>query len=230
MMGTFTRRAPSAIATLLLLSSCGGGGNTGPNPGPTAAKLAFTAQPGVTAVGAAITPAVQVAVQTSSGTTVTSATDPITIALGSNPGSATLSGTTVVNAVSGVATFADLAISAPGGGYTLVASSGTLTGATSSPFDVTGGTNSVTISVVNNQFQPKTQTVSVGTTVRWVWASGAGPHNVAPDATEPPRSGDPVTGPASYEHTFNTPGTYHYYCEVHGGPGGVGMSGTITVQ
>jgi hypothetical protein len=31
-------------------------------------------------------------------------------------------------------------------------------------------------------------------------------------------------------NTFAQPGTYHYYCEVHGGPGGFGMSGTVTVN
>jgi plastocyanin len=327
-MGTLRRRAPIAIPLFLLLSSCGGGGSTGPNP--TSNKLAFTAQPSGTSVGGVVTPAVQVAVQNSSGVTVTSSTDPITIVLGSNPGGGTLSGTTVANAVSGVATFADLGVNASGVGYTLVASSGTLTGATSSPFDVFGsatqiaknagdsqtgavstavstppsvivrdagnvpvpgvpvtfgvasgggtvspttpvntdqngiaavtswilgpsvgqntltatasslagspltftatGSNTVTISVVNNQFQPAMKTVGVGTTVRWVWATGAGPHTVTPDATEPPRSGNPVSAPFSYEHTFDTPGTYRYYCEVHGGPAGFGMSGTITVQ
>jgi hypothetical protein len=39
----------------------------------------------------------------------------------------------------GVATFADLSINAMGNGYTLVASSGTLTAATSSPFNINGG-------------------------------------------------------------------------------------------
>jgi hypothetical protein len=29
---------------------------------------------------------------------------------------------------------------------------------------------------------------------------------------------------------FDDPGTYPYYCEVHGGAGGVGMHGTIIVQ
>ena len=30
--------------------------------------------------------------------------------------------------------------------------------------------------------------------------------------------------------TFNTPGMYRYYCDLHGGPNGVGMSGTVTVN
>jgi plastocyanin len=55
-------------------------------------------------------------------------------------------------------------------------------------------------------------------------------HNVVPDGTEPASSGAPRNGPATYQYTFNTPGTYRYYCSVHGGPGGVSMSGTIIVQ
>jgi hypothetical protein len=30
--------------------------------------------------------------------------------------------------------------------------------------------------------------------------------------------------------TFNTPGVYGYYCDLHGGPNGFGMSGTVTVN
>ena len=30
--------------------------------------------------------------------------------------------------------------------------------------------------------------------------------------------------------TFNQPGTYAYYCSIHGAPGGVNMSGTVVVQ
>ncbi len=50
------------------------------------------------------------------------------------------------------------------------------------------------------------------------------------DATQPIRSGNPVPGPNVYQFTFNTPGTYQYFCEIHGAPGGVGMSGTVVVQ
>ncbi len=41
-------------------------------------------------------------------------------------------------------------------------------------------------------------------------------------------SGDLDNG-QSYSHTFNTAKVVNYYCRYHGGPGGQGMSGTITV-
>src|SRR2546430_13042515 len=47
----------------------------------------------------------------------------VSVALSSNPGGATLGGTTPVTAVSGVATFFDLSLNKTGTGYTLTASS-----------------------------------------------------------------------------------------------------------
>ncbi|MGD0020639.1 MAG: hypothetical protein ABSD62_15470, partial [Candidatus Limnocylindrales bacterium] len=60
----------------------------------------------------------------------------VTIAIGTNPGGGTLSGTTSVAAVAGVATFSNLSINLPGTGYTLSATSTGLTSATSSAFDI----------------------------------------------------------------------------------------------
>ena len=85
------------------------------------------------------------------------------------------------------------------------------------------------VSVTNNQFTPASLTISAGTTVVWTWNSPAQNHNVAPAASQPTRSGNPVNGPATYQFKFDTPGTYVYFCEVHGSALG-GMRGTITVQ
>jgi hypothetical protein len=70
------------------------------------------------------------------GVTVASSTAAVTMAIGTNPGGGTLSGTLTVNAVAGVATFSNLSINNPGNGYTLVATSTGLTSATSTPFTV----------------------------------------------------------------------------------------------
>ena len=104
-----------------------------------AAKVVFTAQPTNTTAGAAISPAVQVTVEDSQNNVVTTATNQITIAIGTNPSSGTLSGLAQVNAVAGVATFSNLSINSAGTGYTLAASAAALTGATSNAFNVLVG-------------------------------------------------------------------------------------------
>src|SRR5207249_901814 len=87
-------------------------------------------------VGATITPAVTVTALDASGNTVPSFTGAVSLALG-NAGGATLSGNGPVNAVNGVATMANLTIDKVGTGYTLTATSGTLTQATSNAFNIT---------------------------------------------------------------------------------------------
>src|SRR6266480_8085542 len=114
------------------------GGDKAPTqPAAPASKLAFTVPPTNAAGAQLITPPVQVTVQDASGNTVTSATDAVTLALGANPGAGTLSGTLTVAAVQGIATFNNLRIDRPGSGYTLAASAGGLSGATSVRFAVT---------------------------------------------------------------------------------------------
>ena len=104
-----------------------------------AAKLAFAVQPTNVVAGTAITPAVTVMIEDAQGNPLTTATNAVTMAIGTNPSSGTLAGTLTVNAVAGVATFSNLSINAAGSGYTLAASSGSLTGATSNAFGVTAG-------------------------------------------------------------------------------------------
>jgi Flp pilus assembly pilin Flp len=102
-------------------------------------KLVFTVQPSSSFAGASITPSIQVTVVDGAGSTVTSSSAAITLAIGTNPGGGVLSGTTTVNAASGVATFSGLSIDKPGVGYTLVASGPGLIGATSTAFTISIG-------------------------------------------------------------------------------------------
>lgn len=128
--------------------------------GGAATHLAFTVQPGNAAAAVAIAPAVKVTALDSLGNTATSFTGPVAIALGANPGSGTLSGTTPISAVAGVATFSDLSINKLGNGYTIVATSAGLTGATSTAFNiVAGGATQLVFSV-----QPTTTTAGVSIT------------------------------------------------------------------
>jgi plastocyanin len=88
-----------------------------------------------------------------------------------------------------------------------------------------------TVSVINNSFSPDASTIAVGATVTWNWPAGSLDHNVVPDdGSTPSTSGGPSNGPDSHSFTFTAPGTFRYHCAVHGAPGGVGMSGVVTVQ
>ena len=80
-------------------------------------------------------PSLQVEVVDGAGNRVTSSSASITIALGPSMGSGALHGTTTVTAIAGVASFANLSIDARGT-YTLRASAGGLTPATSNSFRV----------------------------------------------------------------------------------------------
>lgn len=104
-------------------------------PGP-ASQLTFTAQPPTSVAGTVITPPIRVTATDRFGNIARSFIGPVTIALGANPGNGTLSGTTSVAAVSGVATFGDLRISSSGSGYTLTAAASGLTSGTSAGFNV----------------------------------------------------------------------------------------------
>jgi plastocyanin len=200
---SFSATAAADVATVL--SKAGGDNQTG----GTNAQLATLVQAKVADQFANGIPGVAVN-WAASGAAVSAATVP-TDASGISPVTVTLGGTA--------------------GPVTITATAGDLIGSPLT-FNATATTAqpSTTVFVTNNSFSPQTVTIAAGTKVTWTWGSSAINHNVAPDATLPPRSGNPVNGPHTYEFTFNNPGTYLYHCEVHGAAGGIGMSGTITVQ
>ncbi|HSD30953.1 MAG TPA: S8 family serine peptidase [Gemmatimonadales bacterium] len=101
-----------------------------------ASQLAFIVQPSSPFQGSAITPAVQVSARDAFGNTATAFGGSVTIAIGANPSSGALTGTTTTAAVAGVATFSDLRIDSAGTGYTLEASAGGLPSSTSASFQV----------------------------------------------------------------------------------------------
>jgi len=91
-------------------------------------SLAFTSdgQPTNTVAGSSImslSGPVKVEVLDGSGQLATASSAPVTVAIGSNPGSGELSGTVMVSASGGIASFSDLKIDKPGIGYTLTAMS-----------------------------------------------------------------------------------------------------------
>jgi plastocyanin len=83
------------------------------------------------------------------------------------------------------------------------------------------------VSVKNNLFDPTYLTINTGEKVEWNW-------HVATDHTTTSDNGHWDSGILSglgtkFEHIFNSPGVYPYHCTLHGGLGGIGMSGTIEV-
>jgi plastocyanin len=87
-------------------------------------------------------------------------------------------------------------------------------------------------------FQHTDPTIHVGDTVTWQWVNGLHSTKSAAGqldswdsqvqfATTPPNP------PVTFSHTFLIPGTFNYYCQVHGSDAGggqvAGMSGFIDV-
>ena len=85
-------------------------------------------------------------------------------------------------------------------------------------------------------FAPANVTINAGQTVCWT-NTGGNPHTVSsnkssgqnftctPVSSEEFESGNLTSGD-TFDHTFNTPGTYAYHCDVHG----CSMAGSVTVN
>lgn len=102
---------------------------------------------------------------------------------------------------------------------------------TSTPTAAAAGSQSggqaMTVNLKNSAFDPKTLSVSAGTTVTWTNQDSVTHTVTADDGSFD--SKDLAQG-AKFTFKFSKPGTYAYYCTIHGGKGGKGMAGTITVK
>ena len=103
---------------------------------PVPAKLAFSATSIQATAGAPLNPVLEVILQDADGNRASGNTGAVTLELATNPASGQLDGTLTVNAVDGVARFSEVVIKKAGTGYSLRASSGSLTAAVSPTFDV----------------------------------------------------------------------------------------------
>jgi plastocyanin len=83
----------------------------------------------------------------------------------------------------------------------------------------------VTVKISNFQFTPKEVTVPAGATVEWI--DEVGRHTV--EADDGSFKSDTLTANGKYEHTFNEPGAYSYFCTFHGDKHGVDMAGVVKV-
>ena len=203
-----------AMAGVLFVWACGGdGGNGGMEPATTG-----TLQVNVTVDGAA-----------RSGLTVELFA----------PGAGTATATTIT-AANGRATFSNLEPGSyevevtVGGSLSLAPGQDAREGGT-----VTAGeTATITYTLVDSfsgeivearddyTFSQPNLVITAGTAVRWVNV-GAMLHTVTPDGNTEWTAANLGGNGSTFTHTFDTPGTYEYYCEPHLTQG---MTGTVTVN
>jgi plastocyanin len=85
-----------------------------------------------------------------------------------------------------------------------------------------GFSATVDVSVANFAFSPPNVSVAPGDTVRWTFLST---HTTTSNVATPPEPWDSGTRSSGvFTHTFNTPGTYSYHCNIH-----PFMTGSVTV-
>jgi plastocyanin len=75
-------------------------------------------------------------------------------------------------------------------------------------------------------YGPVDITVAAGSSITW-FNAGEFDHSATADDGSWDTAVFSPGGQATID--FDTPGTYLYYCILHGTPGGNGMSGTVTV-
>ena len=93
------------------------------------------------------------------------------------------------------------------------------------------------VRIVDTAFQPEDLTVAVRSTIVWNQI-GLQAHSVT--AADQSFDSSPSCSPIrthkclgegnNFSVEFTEPGSYDYYCRVHGLPDGTGMTGTITVE
>jgi plastocyanin len=80
------------------------------------------------------------------------------------------------------------------------------------------------VSISNFSFMPSSITIAQGDSVKWTWAGPDTNHSVTAKAGQADSfDSDPGKTPTSldhppgstFSHTFNTPGTFSYFCKVH---------------
>ena len=87
----------------------------------------------------------------------------------------------------------------------------------------TGPLAAATVSVADNVFTPASVTITHDESVEWDW-KGMNPHDVEFDDST--LTGSPTQTTGTFTVRFVNPGTYTYWCEVHGRS----MSGEVVVK
>jgi plastocyanin len=83
------------------------------------------------------------------------------------------------------------------------------------------------VNMVNFGYTPKEIHIAPGQTVTWTNSDGLQHTVTADDGSFDSGLLDPG---ATFTQEFDTPGVYAYFCQPHGGPGGVGMAAVVVVD
>jgi plastocyanin len=105
--------------------------------------------------------------------------------------------------------------------------------------DLPAPPGSVTVTIQDFSFAPRSVTIKAGATVRWTNA-GPSAHNTTSDATlwDSGPLGAPMSGGgygngsshgASFDFSFTQPGTYPYHCSLHPVSSYPNFTGTVIV-
>jgi plastocyanin len=89
------------------------------------------------------------------------------------------------------------------------------------------GQDAPTVSVQEYLFDPAQAEILGGDMLTWN-LDGAEQHTITADDGS---FDSGILNPAdTFDFTFDVSGTYPYYCQIHGAPGGVGMAGMVLVD
>jgi plastocyanin len=84
-----------------------------------------------------------------------------------------------------------------------------------------------TVSVQDELFHPAQTEIVAGDTLTWSH-DGAEQHTITADDGS---FDSGLINPGDvFVMTFDVSGTYPYYCQIHGAPGGLGMAGIVVVD
>jgi plastocyanin len=87
--------------------------------------------------------------------------------------------------------------------------------------------NGPSVSVQDEFFAPAQAQITTGDTLTWS-QDGAEQHTITADDGS---FDSGILNPGdTFAQMFDAPGTYAYYCQIHGAPGGVGMAGLVNVS
>jgi hypothetical protein len=163
-----------------------------------ATKLAFIQQPSNAFAGIEIAPSIEIAIEDSNGDIVT--TDNSTVMLTGHGGPSIGSGSRA--AVNGVATFSTVVVDAPGT-YTMTASDGSLTGATSISFTIAipGWIDTANMNVISGWAYDPTDPVNPANVE--IVISGGPTQTFSADQSRPDLTA--ILGSSNHGFTYSTP-------------------------